>query len=144
VDPLFDEHILLEFVLAALEADSSRPEDFRQEAIRLAQARGNPSAPVLNEKAWNLVDPDREDEDTDVALALRLTRLGIELAPEDSSLRDTHAWALFANGLHDEALIESARALELAPEDEKDDYQGYLDRMRAMIEEAQASAPEDN
>ena len=30
------------------------------------------------------------------------------------------------------------------PEDEKDDYQGYLDRMRAMIEAAQAPAPDDD
>ena len=75
---------------------------------------------------------------------LRLARVGVEFAPEEHRIRDTHAWALFANGLHDEALIESARALELAPEDEKDDYQGYLDRMRAMIEAAQAPASDDD
>ena len=98
----------------------------------------------LNSFAWDRVAPDREDIDTDVALALRVSRAAVELSPEDSALRDTHAWALFANGLHDEALAESAKALELAPEDGKDDYQGYLDRMRAMIEAAQAPAPDDD
>ncbi len=51
------------------------------------------------------------------------------------------SWALFANGLYDEALEQSAKALELAPEDEKDGYQGYLDRMRAMVEEARSDPP---
>ncbi len=95
----------------------------------------------LNSFAWDLVDPDREDRDTDVVLALRLTRKAIELAPEDDALRDTHAWALFANGLYDEALVESAKALELAGEANKDGYQGYLDRMRAMVEEARSEPP---
>ncbi|HJM57758.1 MAG TPA: hypothetical protein QF446_10565, partial [Planctomycetota bacterium] len=141
VDPLFDEHVLLEPVLAALHADRSHPEDFRQAAIRLAEDRGNPSSRDLNKHAWELVDPDREDKDTDVALALRLTRAGIKLAPEYDALRDTHAWAFFANGLHDEALVESAKALELADEGDKVAFQGYLDRMRAMVEEARADPP---
>jgi hypothetical protein len=113
----------------------------RQGAIRLAESRGSPSAYDLNESAWDLVDPDREEKDSDVALGLRMTRVGIELAPEDFMLRDTHAWALFANGLYDEALVESAKALELADEDKKEEYQGYLDRMRAMVEEARADPP---
>ena len=128
-------------MLAALHVDRSLPEDFRQAAIRLAEDRGNPSSRDLNKHAWDLVDPDREDKDTDVALALRLTRMAIEIAPVDSTLRDTHAWALFSNGLYDEALVESAKALELADEGDKDDYQGYLDRMRAMVEEARSDPP---
>jgi hypothetical protein len=44
---------------------------------------------------------------------------------------------LFANGLYDEAIAVSEKALELAPEAEKDAYQGYLDRLRSMIAEAQ-------
>ena len=119
----------------------SRSSRERGTAIALAKAHGNPSAYDLNEKAWNLVDPDREDKDTDVALALRMTRVGVELAPEYDALRDTHAWALFANGLYDEALVESAKALELVDEEDKEDYQGYLDRMRAMVEEARADSP---
>ena len=113
----------------------------RQGAIRLAEGRGDPTVIELNEDAWDIVDPDREDKDTDVALGLRMTRVAIELAPAFDALRDTHAWALFANGLYDEALVESAKALELADEADKDDYQGYLDRMRAMVEETRSDPP---
>jgi WD40 repeat protein len=142
-----------------------------EDALPMWRAESNrqraEQASELNTRAWALVDPDPQEEafappeiprlpgepiaeprqlsgEDDFAFGLRLAQAATALAPEESNIRDTLAWALFANGLHDEALIESARALELAPEDEKDDYQGYLDRMRAMIEEAQASAPEDN
>jgi len=141
IDPLFDEHILIEPVLAALHADRSHSEVLRQGAIRLAESRLDPSASDLNGVAWDLVDPDREEKNTDIALALRMTRVAIELVPQDPALRDTHAWALFANGLLDEALIESAKALELADEADKDEYQGYLDRMRAMVKKARSDPP---
>ena len=141
VDSLFNEHVFLEPVLAALHADRSHSEEMRQGAIRLAEGRGDPTVIELNEDAWDIVDPDREDKDTDVALGLRMTRVAIELAPAFDALRDTHAWALFANGLYDEALVESAKALELADEADKDDYQGYLDRMRAMVEETRSDPP---
>ncbi len=68
--------------------------------------------------------------------------MAIERAPVDYNLRDTQAWALYANGLYDEALVESARALELMPESGKESYRkDYLDRMRAMVEEARADPP---
>ena len=129
---------MIEPVLAALHADRSHSEVLRQGAIRLAESRLDPSASDLNGVAWDLVDPDREEKNTDIALALRMTRVAIELVPQDPALRDTLAWALFANGLHDEALVESAKALELADEAGKDEYQGYLDRMRAMIKKARS------
>jgi tetratricopeptide (TPR) repeat protein len=142
IDALFEKHVFVESVLEALRTDPDLSDADRQEALQLAPARKIYLDPDdFNNTAWALVDPDREDKDTDVALALRLTRMAIEIAPEDDALRDTHAWALFANGLYDEALVQSARALELTPEDEKDGYQGYLDRMRAMVEEARADPP---
>ena len=96
---------------------------------------------VLNEEAWKLVDPDRNDLDSDVGRGKALARAAVALAPKHAGICDTLAWALFANGLHDEALVESSKALELADEDRKEDYQGYLDRMRAMIEEARSDPP---
>ena len=141
VDLLFDEHILLDPVLAALHTDRSHSEEMRQGAIRLVESRGNPPAAKLNADAWDIVDPDREDKDTDVALGLRMIRVAVDLQTTQSFFRDTLAWALFANGLHDEALVESAKALELADEADKDDYQGYLDRMRAMIKKARSDPP---
>jgi tetratricopeptide (TPR) repeat protein len=139
IDDLFAEHVFVESVLEALRTDPDLSDADRQEALQLAPAREIYLDPDdFNDKAWALVDPDREDKDTDVALALRLTRMAIEIAPENSNLLDTHAWALFANGLHAEALTASALALELAPGDDKDDYQGYVDRMRSLIEAAAA------
>ncbi len=37
------------------------------------------------------------------------------------------------------SLAASRRALELAPSDEKEKYQGYLDRLRGMIDEARTA-----
>ena len=50
--------------------------------------------------------------DTDVVRGLDLAHAAVEHDPGNGPLHDTLAWALFANGLHDEALAESARALE--------------------------------
>ena len=89
------------------------------------------------------MDPDRPEPATEdeSALALRLTRAAIPLAPDVPDLRDTHAWALFANGLYDEALLASRRALELAGEDRKSAFQAQLDRLRSAM--PQGSAPRD-
>jgi len=144
VTALFEEHVLVGPVLVAIRDDASLSAEQRRLATQMARSRGKLTDYQARVHAWPLVDPLRADEDTDVDLGLRLARVGVEFAPEEHRIRDTHAWALFANGLHDEALVESARALELAPEDEKDDYQGYLDRMRAMIEAAQAPASDDD
>ena len=105
------------------------------------EEREEPSVRALNSAAWARVDPDRREKDTDVALALRMTRRGIELDPKYATIRDTHAWALFANGLYDEALVECAKAVELASEDKKEDYQGYFDRMRRLVEAWSAGFP---
>ena len=106
--------------------------------MRLARVRGNPTARDLNSKAWSLVDPDRSDQETDVELGLRLARAGVQLGPDEFNVRDTLAWALFFNGEYEEAVAESERALGLAPESEKEKFQGILDRLRGMIEEARA------
>ena len=100
--------------------------------------RGLPAQ--INEEAWALVNPDAKGEG-DLTETLRQMRYAVERKPDQGAYRDTLAWALFANGLYDEALVESAKALELADEADKDDYQGYLDRMRAMVEEARADPP---
>lgn len=114
------------------------------EMHRLVRGWGNPPAVILNtleRQCWNLVDPDRPEPATEdeVALALRLTREAIQLTSDDPALQDTHAWALFANGLHDEALLASRRALELADEDQKSDFQGYLNRLQRAVPQEQAT-----
>jgi len=140
VNALFDEHIFLEPVLAALEGDPSLPGDMREVALRLAKARGDPGPSYLNGRAWPLVDPDRSRKDTDVELGLRLARKAVRLAPEDSAIRDTLAWGLFANGHFDEAVRESQRALDLAPEGSKDLFRGQLERLRRRTAETLAAS----
>ncbi|MCH2100833.1 MAG: tetratricopeptide repeat protein, partial [Planctomycetes bacterium] len=90
--------------------------------------------------AWELVDPDRKDLDTDVAEGLRLIEAALT-AHDPKYLchhggdcpYDTLAWAHYANGNYDEAISASKRALELAPEERKTMYEGYLDRLQRMI-----------
>ncbi|MDP6129675.1 MAG: hypothetical protein QGH77_08730, partial [Planctomycetota bacterium] len=94
---------------------------------------GRPTPSHLNALAWPLVDPDREDKNTDTAFALRLIQVAVKEGPKNPSRQDTLAWALFENGLYAEAIDASEKALALAPEDEKPEYQGYLDRLKKMV-----------
>ena len=135
VSALFRTHIFLEPVLAALKADASLSQEDRQEAVRMAKAEGSPSPSYLERLAWRLVSPDREDKNTDTALALRLIHVAVKEEPEDRMFLDTLAWALFENGLYAEAIAASEKALGIAPEAEKSNYQGYLDRLKKMIAE---------
>jgi len=130
---LFDEHILLQPVLDALRADRSLSERRRRTAIAMANARGPLSPQYLNARAWALVDPDRKDQQTNVAQGLTLARAAVKSDPDDAAIRDTLAWALFANGHHEESVAESTTALKLAAAKEKKNYQTYLDRLRALI-----------
>ncbi len=135
---MFDEHILLDPVLAALEADRSFPDDEQDSAMRLARMRGNPTVRDLKGRARSLVHPDRPDQETGVELGLRLARASVSVDPNEFNASDTLAWALFFNGKYEEAVAESERALGLAPEGAKEKFQGILDRMRGMIEVARS------
>ena len=96
----------------------------------------DPSA--LSEKAWPLVNPDREpDEYGKEPLGLALIQQVIALVPADDEGRhvylDTLAWARFANGLFEEARAASKEAWEAAPETEKPEYQGYREKLERAI-----------
>lgn len=115
--------------------------------VALAEAAGvdlNPSlglwngAPSseLNGFVWPLVDPDRTNQETDYSLGLVLIREAVAQNPNEAPLYDTLAWALFANGLWEEAVAASTTALEKAPADSKEEYQGYLDRMKQATDKA--------
>ncbi len=119
--------------LGRIKADASLSQADRQEAVRMAKAEGRPTPNDLNELAWPLVNPDREDKNTDTALALRLIHVAVKEEPEDCMFLDTLAWALFENELYAEAIAASEKALGIAPEAEKSNYQGYLDRLKKMV-----------
>ena len=71
-------------------------------------------------------------------IALQLITAAVEVAATDPAMRDTRAWALLAAERYDEGLAESEKALELAAERDKQVYQGYVERMRAMVDTARA------
>ncbi len=109
----------------------------------------DPAAPpanvqTLNERAWRLVRPDRTVHGNE-AEGLALARLGFSLAASDldrAEVGDTLAWALFANGLDDEALDRSHAALEDAPSRRRAEFEGYLGKLERAIAEREEGAIE--
>ncbi|MCP3915960.1 MAG: SUMF1/EgtB/PvdO family nonheme iron enzyme [bacterium] len=92
----------------------------------------------LNKAAWSLVDPVRSEHGPE-AQGLALARLALERSgdgAERAAAGDTLAWALLANGLHDQAVAASREALAAAPADEAEVFQGYLARLEARVETA--------
>jgi hypothetical protein len=142
VDSLLDKHFFLDPVLSALQANPELANGLHETASRLARSK-RPTGDQLNFRAWDLVDPDRDEMQTDVALALRLARASVELRPEDSASRNTLAWALFANNHFDEAVVESTSVLRIALEDDKVKSQVYLDRLHAKIDVPGKSGADD-
>ncbi|MFT5284244.1 MAG: hypothetical protein ACI8TQ_000400 [Planctomycetota bacterium] len=98
----------------------------------------------LNGIAWSLVNPDRTDHETDILRGLDLARKAVALEPADHAIRDTLAWALFANGFHDEAINASMKALELAPDEEKEEFRSTLERLKLAIKDAASRASEQD
>ena len=143
VERLFREHILLGSVLESLDQESALSEIQREEAEWLAQLRGNPAAADLNELAWPLVDPEQERQGADLEYALRVARAAVALSPMDPGVRDTLAWALFANDRFEEALAEGRRALELAGEERSVEFQGYLRALQERVAEVGRPADEE-
>ncbi len=135
VRQLFREHVLLDPVLDAIRENRNWPIQEKTVALGLARSIGNPTPDSLNSKAWDLVDPDRSNLDSDVAFGLRLARVAIDHDPSKPQYQDTIAWAFFANQLFDQALAASEQALALSDSDDQE-YQGYLERMKRMVEAA--------
>jgi len=106
----------------------------KQASIAL-EGKATPSE--LNGLAWGVVDPDRSYKDTDVVLALMLVRKAVKAKPNNAAYQDTLAWALFANGKYKEAIKASKRALKLAPEPQKKEYQGYLKKIKSRVAKKQ-------
>jgi WD40 repeat protein len=144
VTALYAAHYFKEDVLAAVRsADEFHPE-YKEMLLALAEEPRFVSYRSFNDIAWDLVDPDRIQRDTDVGLGLRLARAAVEWAPEGNAERDTLAWALFANGKFEEAVAASKEALDLARNPSQEvAYQGYLDRIEAEVSKASSAALEE-
>ena len=97
----------------------------------------------LNRRAWQMVGWRERRDDTDDALALQVARRALELVraadaenPEPWRVHDTFAWALFRNGLDEEAATESKAAYDEAPEAERPLLEESMDRLVDEIEQA--------
>jgi formylglycine-generating enzyme required for sulfatase activity len=95
-------------------------------------------AHALNERAFALVDPARTEFGRE-AEGLALARLALERSTSGDQqifVLDTLAWALFANGLDQEALAESRRAAESVkdPPDMQQAFEEYLIRLAQAVE----------
>ena len=77
---------------------------------RLAD-KGSDNPQLLNLGAWELATRDLMLDE-----AVAMARKAVELAPEDSNIRDTLAEALYRSGNISEAFEEAENALELDPE----------------------------
>ena len=92
------------------------------EALRLAPN----DARTLNNLAW-LLATDPKPERRDAAKAEEYARKAVELTDgKEAGCLDTLAAALAAGGKFEEAAREQRKAVELAPEAEKADFQARL------------------
>ncbi len=109
----------------------------REAGVDLASLPALPSE--VQALARELVDPDRAQwggEERGLVLARRAVELAAGLpAPERAAIRETLAWALFANGRLDEAVLEGEQALEEAGAADRPAFEGYLKELRGAIED---------
>ncbi|MEQ1893527.1 MAG: SUMF1/EgtB/PvdO family nonheme iron enzyme, partial [Planctomycetota bacterium] len=93
----------------------------------------------INDLAWPLVDPERKDWGGE-AKGLALARKAIELAsslsaPERAGIRDTLAWALFANARFDDAVWEEEQAVDEVGAEQKKEFEGKVEELKKAIDE---------
>jgi WD40 repeat protein/serine/threonine protein kinase len=138
VEDLFEQH---QFdsgrVQSALKADPSLPWDLRAAALEVARWQA-PSGTEINSLVWDLVGPDRDDGGVEVERALHLAEAGLVQTPRDADLRDTYAWALFANGRFDEALAQSELGVSLSLEQFRARHQESHEDLRRRVAERRA------
>ncbi|MEQ8767114.1 MAG: SUMF1/EgtB/PvdO family nonheme iron enzyme [Planctomycetota bacterium] len=92
-------------------------------------------AESANNLAWTLVDPDRQLFGREPeGLALSRHAVSLSEGANRALYLDTLAWALFANGLDDEALAASQEAIELAPNSRRREFEGYFAKLSGVVE----------
>jgi formylglycine-generating enzyme required for sulfatase activity len=97
----------------------------------------------LNERAWLYIEPERTSYWGREAEGLALAREALRRTPEEEPLRfqvgDTLAWALFANGLDDDALAASRAALAAAAQEDRESASLNLSLLQLAVEDARGS-----
>jgi uncharacterized Ntn-hydrolase superfamily protein len=112
-------------VYASESTDSPVSEQRMMHLLQRLAAKGSDDPQLLNLGAWELATRDMMlDEAVDMALR------AVELAPEDSNIRDTLAETLFRSGDTQKAIEQAETALELDPGSTY--LQGQLERFRSQ------------
>ena len=128
----------LEKLRAALEAGPPSSDPVPAE-VGVDLASLSRVASEVNDLTWPLIDPDRKHwggEAKGLVLARHAMELAVDLPPfERARIRDSLAWALFANARFEEALAEEEQALAETPPDKQQEFEGYLSKLKAEIEE---------
>jgi WD40 repeat protein len=143
VEELFSAHASLISVQSAIYESDSIASEHKGLVIEIASSIGARHGASLNTRAWRAVDPDRPGFVSDVVEALQLAQEASLFAPSSPDIRDTLAWAFLENGLYDEAIAESKRALKLASEESKQSYEESLNRIRDQVDAARAKSASD-
>lgn len=125
-----------------LEGDSSLSGALREATLEAAARYRGPALRDLLRVAFALVDPDRENAETDVELGLRLATIAARREPGSAVPLYTLGWAQFACGKTDEAISTMSRALELAGSTQDHPYRKALARMKGDAD-GQPRSPED-
>ncbi len=114
------------FPVYASESENSPVSEQRMlHLLQRLASEGSDNPQLLNLGAWELATRDMMlDEAVDMAFR------AVELAPEDSNIRDTLAEALFRNGNTQGAIEQAEAALEQDPESAY--LQGQLERFRSQ------------
>ncbi|MBK8978767.1 MAG: SUMF1/EgtB/PvdO family nonheme iron enzyme [Planctomycetes bacterium] len=118
----------------AVRSGAKRPEPFDLATTELPD-----TARAIDELARPLVDPHRTVFGRE-AEGLALARRAVALSPARGGLlamtTETLAWALFANGLDDDAIAESAAALAAANDVQRPTLEVRIRELRAAVEAA--------
>ncbi len=86
-------------------------------------------AEFLNNYAWYLAT-----EDVDSKKALGLAKKAVELSPKAAHIADTLAEAHFRNGQYDEAVAAQKKAVELARDEQKEEFKKRLQKFEKALE----------
>lgn len=104
----------------------------------LASGLYKDDAQMLNELAWNIVDPEQDRAKPDYKLAAKVAKRGCELTKwEDCMILDTYALAAYKSGDKDEAIKWQTKAVEFAAKDKRVD-EATMKEMKDRLEQFKA------
>ena len=81
------------------------------------------------------LDPNAEKTTEAIENGLVLAKAAAALDSNNPAVLDNLAWAFFESGSSADALASARKAVEIAPESEKELYEGYLMRLERLLED---------